>query len=407
MKVNTNSNKRLTEALKKFSDYSEGLRNFVMDVLSAYGIIPAGPDTREFPKSWSNNPTAKEAIKTIGDEIVNGYCDFKSLDSAIETILDYYYTPAIPKTADITYTEAENDRSKRINVSPEQFSEALIAALVTSCNWYIPDIIPDNQARQDHINQVKTNTLFGRLVTKFRRWESQVNEDDAKAANKATRTQNTNRGTRTTSSGTPRTTRATSTGNPSGRKDDYKYLGPLSGQVRDLKGNPGEKIYLQNVFFITGPKYVNSNRVTPYAFIKNITTTAGGNIGGNVGSTNQVFYGSANGYRQYPVFFDNAADADAFLGEVLNKVPRAPHVPDPFVARTKVDPNGYFKVGTEFGDVYIRASKLNEDLSENLDSEDSEIKANKIDISAVKEEVEERLKHFKKLPDDMLENYND
>ena len=284
------------------------------------------------------------------------------------------------------------------------------SALVTACNWYVEDRVPEQQARQDHIDKVKVNTLFGQMIGKLRRYGSQVDEDENRAANKAARAASQG----TTTPRTPRAATNTSGQTVSGaRKDDYKYLGPLSSQVRDLKGNPGDKTQLSGyIFFITG-RNTNSARVKPYAFVQNLIPLPNGTVKGNVGNTNKVYYGSANGYRQYPVYFADPQSADTFLVELLDKITLPSNMETPHVAANRVDPNGYFKVGTEFGDVFIRASELNEALAQNETTEPIvETKQQEaVDPAALradfKEKVIERLNNTPTIPDSLLANYFD
>lgn len=90
--------------------------------------------------------------------------------------------------------------------------------------------------------------------------------------------------------------------------------------------------------------------------------------------TNKVLFGKAKGNGYCCCYFDNLADANSFM----NKVAQALNIPGGIakisVYKKKAQPNGYFKIGTEFGPCYISAAKLNEDLevdalTENLNKE--------------------------------------
>jgi hypothetical protein len=62
-------------------------------------------------------------------------------------------------------------------------------------------------------------------------------------------------------------------------------------------------------------------------------------------------------------------EADAFLIKCNNgTIPS--NISNLQVAKIGVDKNGYYKVGTEYGDAYIKASKLNEELAEEVEKQD-------------------------------------
>lgn len=102
---------------------------------------------------------------------------------------------------------------------------------------------------------------------------------------------------------------------------------------------------------------VNTNSPkTPSAFIRPLKPS------GVVGTTNKVFVGDPSGYTDCIVFFDNNIDADKFLTDCHAAGIVPSNIQNPRVVKAKVDPNGYYKVGTQFGEAYIKASKLNEAL---------------------------------------------
>lgn len=148
-----------------------------------------------------------------------------------------------------------------------------------------------------------------------------------------------------------------------GPKNDYKSTGGQSGNVRDLKGTAGTKEILSvpMVFVIKG---VNANTAkVPYAFIRPLKAS------GASGNTNKVFLGDPSGYTDCTLFFTTIQEADAFLIKCNNgTIPS--NISNLQVAKIGVDKNGYYKVGTEYGDAYIKASKLNEELAEEVEKQD-------------------------------------
>ena len=97
------------------------------------------------------------------------------------------------------------------------------------------------------------------------------------------------------------------------------------------------------------------------------------------GNTNKVLFGKAKGYGYCQIYFDNLADAEACLRKALaNGIKMPQNVSIVKVCQlSKVLPNGYFKIGTEYGAAYILASKLNECLTEEADQEQPTTLTNK------------------------------
>ena len=65
------------------------------------------------------------------------------------------------------------------------------------------------------------------------------------------------------------------------------------------------------------------------------------------------------------MYFDDPTAADQFKAKCQSKFGQSL-----VVTHSKCDSNGYFKVMTEFGEAYIRADRLNEELLE--EKQDSE-----------------------------------
>lgn len=404
--------KILQEAVKTFSEFDPAIKALIKDLLIAGGLVPVSKLTRELPpKNLSYWKYFYDSADTICDELRHGYFDFNAMDNTINELVNRGDIPNSPTT---TYDDAHRYYHSNLrNVKRANILDA-IAALAANMGIYWNDISDDPQ-RQALIDDVKANTLFGQSVNKHKRYKSQVDKASAaaaraaakaaKAANKqAANTANT---ANTASGVSSVATTSTSTG---ARKDDYKYLGPLSGQVRDLKGTPGSKYYLANPVFIITGKNTNSARVVPYAYVANLIPLPSGKVTGNVGNTNKVFFGSANGYRQYPLCFSSQNEADAFLVDVQNNISIPSNMTDVHVARVKADQNGYFMIGTEFGDAYIRASELNESLSEEVEVKEENKKAiTEEELIAKKEENLRRRNStpFVRIPGDMLNNFND
>lgn len=146
-------------------------------------------------------------------------------------------------------------------------------------------------------------------------------------------------------------------------QNTYKQSGGHKDEIRDHIGLNGsfEKVYANGtlIYKIEGESTTSKTNI-PTVFIKPITK------GAEVNGTNKVYFGSGNGYTDCTCFFDELADADAFLAAIVssNKVPV--NISNLKVVKKYADKNGYFIVGTEFGPCAIQAKKLNEALEEDI-----------------------------------------
>ena len=74
----------------------------------------------------------------------------------------------------------------------------------------------------------------------------------------------------------------------------------------------------------------------------------------------RVKYTSGQGHNDCILYFDNLADADAFKVKCEATLPS--NVAYLAVKKTATDPNGYVKVDTTYGQAWIKASKLHEEV---------------------------------------------
>lgn len=135
------------------------------------------------------------------------------------------------------------------------------------------------------------------------------------------------------------------------KNGSYKSSGAQSANARDLKGTPNNKIHLAgNVYCIQGASTGKSPNVL---FVDPILDK------GEASGTNKVMYGTGHGYTDSTCFFGSPKEADDFLVKARAKGLAT----NAQVRAKKAASNGYFKVGTEFGDCYILAVKLNEQIA--------------------------------------------
>lgn len=157
-------------------------------------------------------------------------------------------------------------------------------------------------------------------------------------------------------------TRAVSTRQPGQPPaNQYKASGPQSGNVRDLIGQPNQKIQAsqRDVLCITGD---NANSSSPaFALIRPLEKS------GASGNTNKVFISSSHGYTACQCYFEDMPTAQAFLVECQKICPA--NISNLHIAKRSRERNGYFKVGTEFGiAVLISAQKMNEAINNKHES---------------------------------------
>ena len=147
-------------------------------------------------------------------------------------------------------------------------------------------------------------------------------------------------------------------------QNGYKSSGPQSGSARDLISTPGNKEILTGLVYKIEGVNAKSAKNKAKLYIKPLEAS------GAKGNTNKVMMGSANGYTDCVCHFDSPQDADAFLQSWANANATQTQFTNVQVVRKNADPNGYFKIGTEYGPCYISAVKLNEQV--NTESEELE-----------------------------------
>ena len=202
------------------------------------------------------------------------------------------------------------------------------------------------------------------------------------------------------SSRSPRAPKAASTGDSGSipATGGFKGLGPMSSKARDLKGMPGEKVKL------TGRLYtIEGNSATtksiPAAFIKPLDGS------GAAGATNKVFFGTSwKGYKNCVCFYTSDSEALAVATKLKDdsKIPAS--TSKVTINYRYADANGYFKVGTEYGDCYILARELNEDLVEEVETPRELTEAEKYMAIPLEEEVYEMTNNITN-PDEYFTTY--
>ena len=308
------ANRKLTPAEQR------NARSWLHDVFLAGKLLDESKAKRadgsdRFYNRYSSKPRIVTACEDICNEILNR--SFKDIQNSLNYVSNYSF-----------YKDFNNTRTI-------YKSSSVLASYIA---WFCKEngIYWDDTVASTYEIELFEKTDLGQAVKEFGCYISVVTQ--IKFA----------KGTTTTGKGTR-------SGQP---KNDYKSTGGQSSNARDLIGTPGVKINVSGteVYCIEG---VNANTTKiPAAYIKPLSTS------GAAGNTNKVFIGDPSGYTDCKVFFEDFNNALTFLDNCItgNKIPS--NISNLKVVKAKVDKNGYFEIGTEFGPVFIKASKLNEELIE-------------------------------------------
>ena len=294
------------------------------DVAFAGGISTT--NLRSDPPSFAVSQWAPAECKIICDELVNR--DFANIDSSIRKLAPYSF---------ITSYDFFGTRKR---FKPEAVAKALVY-MSEQLGLYWDDTIKTPY----EIEEFK-KTLLGTMVYKYNRYLSSIKDKKAKSS----------------SSSSSSTNSSVAGGKSPATTSSYKQSGPQSGNVRALRGIPGQKVTADNniIYKIIGDNPTSKN--TPNAFVKPLSAS------GRAVNLNKVFVSSGNGYTDCTCFFDDPNNAADFLDKLIkNSKDISASITNLRVVKLKADPNGYFIVGTEYGDCAISAKALNEALDKNIE----------------------------------------
>lgn len=262
----------------------------------------------------------------VCNEVINR--DFANVDQAVRGLSHIRFDANMDPAG----------RSSWKSFKPEGIAKSLVyLAELLGIYW-------DDTIRTPYEIDEFKNTMLGAAVYKYNRYISAIPSKSRRAS----------------SSGTAQTSNGGAAASAQPPKNGYKQSGPQSGNVRDLQGNPGEKVYAEGNFIykIIGDNPQSKN--IPNVFVKPLSAS------GAVGQTNRIFISSGNGYTDCTCYFDDPNDATAFLNKILQKYTLPSNITNLRVVKNKADSNGYFLVGTEFGVCAVSAKTLNEALSESV-----------------------------------------
>lgn len=276
-----------------------------------------------------------EVAKIICDEIKNRVFDFPNVERAIERIASYVsFTPL-----------HDSGESKSLNAN--QIARILANACAMQ-EVYWDDV---NTARSTVEMETYTKKPFGKACKDFQCFLSQ------QAAKKA-------RPMRVAGDAGRAAGRVGGVGR-SGGTSSYKSSGPKSGIIGGLIGEPGEKTTFKGTAYIYDIICESSKKKTQFVFVDPIAYKS---------DINKVRFGDPSGWSACKLLFETRDEVDAAIAAIRDGGFRIPADVTGFTAaKQKVDPNGYFKIRTEIGEAYIKASKLNEAMKEDLEASDDNV----------------------------------
>ena len=301
--------------------------------------------TYSYPnRIWSKNATAN--AKYLCEQIENRLVDyqvFTECDKKLDFFSGAWFIPDLHET---------NANARTTRKKPEILAKYIAYFCLTNKFWW-----DDSLATTYEMEEI-TKTTLGAALFEFNCFTSQ--EDPTKSKQRATR--------HAASTNTSTTTPAQSTGPVSG----YKSSGPHSGEIPNLIGTAGVKEnILASLMYCVQADKIGKN--TPNAFITPLNTTTTGNIiKVDKATAETVKFGSGNGYTDCTCWFADINQATDFAIKCQNKF--GVKYTNIGIAKAKTDPNGYYKVSTEFGECYIKAKKLNEALEKAEQEEITEAK---------------------------------
>lgn len=161
---------------------------------------------------------------------------------------------------------------------------------------------------------------------------------------------------------------------PNAPVDTYKSEGSKSHLVFDMKSIPGQKETMvgdQGYLFVIAAEDSTTSKNKPLAFINPILTTKTYRNQ----NTNIVRMGSAHGWADLTLYFNTLNEAEAFIVKMANANKIASKFTNVRAEKRSISgkfgkmfSHGFYVVGTDLGDVYVCASKLNEAVEPSTDN---------------------------------------
>lgn len=323
-------------------------QSWLHDVFVAGGIYPSPKraiSMSDYRCMYGDRNYYKNSIITAAKELCeilkNRKVDtqvFKKLNSLLVTFSGHRFAPRLDTTS--TW---ELERKK---------VPMLAKYLAWFCSEY--EFLWDDSAASTYEMEIIFNKDAGKALKSFKCFTSQQVQPKAPKTVSASRGNGSNNPAQTGSTKQP--------------QNNFKSRGALSNVAIDLLSAPGQKEYLSTPIYCVNGVDANGKVVEDTAYIRPVEADPNSQARYTINNTNKVLFGKAKGYGYCQVYFTDKQAADDFTMKVIASNPKVN--PNITLIRTcqlkSALSNGYFKIGTEYGPVYISASKLNESIQEAL-----------------------------------------
>lgn len=318
---------------------------------------------RKIVRSKDNDDSVYEdvakATLLLWDVVCSGKFLTIGLDDAIRTGTTVSVTN--PKTLTIYEFEAEDVAS-------------YIASLCKDNKLTWDDIV--GMSRKDangrttpysiqEVNRFKDKTLLGKALTDFECFRSQTDPEAAKkaAAAQAPAQSDSNA---TAPAAKPASAQPTPAANPASAQSApaASKITPAAGSSNQLYASNCPGITNHNKEYLSGKVYwIKGDFENPAA-----KTSVRINISPRNATDLKVKYTSGNGGEDCILYFATELDANNFKAIIEPLMPTSgpKAISKLYLRQTNADPNGYLEVNTNHGKAYILASKLHEELEEEI-----------------------------------------
>jgi hypothetical protein len=297
-------------------------RPFLHDLFEAGGLLKR--PVRTHSVNHISERRYFDQAKAICDEIKYRAFDFPKLDSALRSISNYTYVEPLHDDGSGSYKSLDTAQMARI-----------IAAFCAEQEIFWDDI---NTLRTTTEMETYRMSRLGKACWEFGCFLSQRPDKKAGAASKT------------------RTPRAAGAAPKSG----YKSSGPRSGDIKGLIGEPGKKITFTSSTLLYVIVCESSKPKAQYVYIDPLAYRA---------NPNKVKLGDPSGYSACKLFFDSIEAAEKAVKHIKATFDIPSHITDFIIKKQTADSNGYFAVATDVGTAFIKASKLNEEIVEEITEE--------------------------------------
>lgn len=299
----------------------------------------------------------KAAADTIMNAIKRRTFNFKEVDAALQQLKDYR----------ASFGETPKSEAVEWTVKNIQTVAKYLAWACAENHIYWDDVAYTPAEREDFTS----GSIFGAAIKDA---ECFVTQPTTVA--------------RTRSASTSSATASTTSGGTGAAKSGYKSAGPQSANVAGLIGTPGEKTHpvTSGVYCIVGDK---AGTIVPNAFIHPVNNSAVGEKA-RVNAVGQptIRFGAGNGYTDLTIYSADLANMDAIFNHLKDKGLFSKYS-GVHVACVKTNAGGYFRVNSEYGEVLVKPTKLNEKLFEEIFEAMANNEEEKVDLTEkVTEEAE-------------------